>query len=226
MDDGQPTLLLTRPEPQSKAFLALCEKRVGHQISAVISPVIDIEPLGEPPDLDGFETVILTSGNGVRRLAADLADRTVVTVGEQTAALAREFGAEARALGQDVDDFLNRAGTIRGPALFCRGVHSRGDLAPRLAALGLEVTEAVVYDQKSRPLSPDARTLLSARTPLIAPVFSPRSAALLSRYPINAPFLVLAISDAVKTAWKSGGDIRVAEAPTQAAMCDLVARAL
>ena len=62
-------LLLIRPKAQSEAFLADCETRLGRQIDAVISPIIDIRPLGGIPDLDGFGTVVFSSANGVRKVS-------------------------------------------------------------------------------------------------------------------------------------------------------------
>ena len=143
-------------------------------------------------------------------------------MGERTAILAREFGADARALGRNVDEFVKNASGIVGPALHCRGVHSRGGLASRLSALGVEVEEAVIYDQKQRPLSSAACAILSGSGPIVLPVFSPRSAELLSRYPMEGTCEVLALSEAVAIAWAGVGQIKIAAEPTRDAMVDLI----
>lgn len=226
MENAQATLLLTRPEPQSNAFLAECEGLRGRRVPVVISPLLEIEPAGDIPDLDRFATLVITSGNGARRLAGTLAHRRVVTVGGKTASLARSFGANAASLGESIAVFLENAKDLEDPVLYCRGVHTRGDLASALRSRGIEVEEAVLYDQVSRPLSPAARLLLTGDAPVIAPVFSPRTAALLSRYVITAPFTLVAMSDAVRDAWENGGEILVAKAPTAKAMCVCVAEAL
>lgn len=221
MTDPEPTLLLTRPEDQSKAFLAACEARAGRRLPAIISPLMRVVPTGFTPDLDAYETVILTSGNGVRRLSelASLRGRSVATVGEKTAELARSAGAEARALGEDVESFLEPGEAIRGPAIFCRGVHSRGDLAGRLRARGLKVDEAVIYDQIALPLSCAARQLLAGKAPVVAPVFSPRTAALLKEHgDISAPLIIIAMSPAIADALGEGANIEVARHPTSEAM--------
>lgn len=225
MDDTPATLLLTRPEPQSRAFLADCEAHLGRSIPVVISPLMRIEPMGDVPDLERYATIILTSGNGVARLGSALSGRHVVTVGERTAALAREHDAEAKHLDDDVEGFLENAATVRGPALFCRGVHSRGDLAKRLAERGIEVEEAILYDQVAEPLTNAARLLLAGSLPVVAPVFSPRSAKLLSSHRIAAPLTLLAISQATADAWTGGGEVLVAERPNAAAMRALVTKA-
>ena len=225
MENAQATLLLTRPEPQSKAFLAECEGLCGRRLPVVISPLLTIEPVSDIPHLDRFATLVITSVNGGRRLAGTLAYRRVVTVGEKTASLARSFGASAASMGENIAGFLGNAKYLEGPVLFCRGVHTRGDLAGELRSRGIEVEEAVLYDQVSKPLSQAARMLLTGDAPVIAPVFSPRTAALLSRNVITAPFTLVAMSDAVRDAWENGGEIMVAAAPTAKAMCACVTEA-
>lgn len=225
MTELQPTLLLTRPEPQSRAFLRECETRLGRRLPVVISPLMNIQPTDEVPELDRYATVIFTSSNGVRSVMAiaNLTGRSVITVGEKTAELARQAGAEAEALGEDVESLLERASQIRGPALFCRGVHSRGDLAARLRECGVATDEAEVYDQVSQPLSAAARSLLDGSAPVVAPVFSPRSARLLSAQGvITAPLTVIAMSPAVASAWTGRGRIVTSDRPTSASMCAAV----
>ena len=223
---GEATLLLTRPEAQSQEFLALCEALAGRRLPCVVSPVLEIVDLGEVPDLTLFRTVIVTSGNAVRRLGRTLAGRVVVTVGERTAALARDQGADARCLGPDVDAFLENIDGVEGPAVHVRGVHTRGDLAGRAAAKGLTVEEAVIYDQVARPLSRAAEALLQGNSPVVVPLFSPRSAGLLSATPIGAPIFVIAISPATRVAWTGPGRVTVAETPTAEAVCRAVTEAL
>ena len=143
----------------------------------------------------------------------------VRTVGEKTAELARAAGAEARALGEDVEAFLESSEAIKGPAVFCRGVHSRGDLAGGLRERGLEVDEAVIYDQQALPLASAARKLLAGQAPVIAPVFSPRTAALLSGHgDISAPLTIIAMSAAVAGALGEAAETEVVPSPTSEAM--------
>jgi len=225
MEHAQATLLLTRPSAQSQAFLADCEGILRRRIPAVISPVIEVEPIGDLPALDDFTTLVITSGNGVRCLEHALAGRKVATVGAKTAELARRFGADAVALGETVTEFVTRARELEGPALYCRGVHTRGQLAEQLVAAGLSVSEALLYDQVSQPLTQAARALLTGEGRVVAPVFSPRSAALLSANVITAPLTVIAMSEAVRDAWQNSGDVQIAAKPTAAAMCMKIAEA-
>lgn len=216
------TLLLTRPDPQSRVFLADCEAEAGRSLPVVISPLLRIEPVGPMPDLDRYDTIVVTSGNAVRRLGAALSGMRVVTVGEKTAALAREHGADAEALGEDVEAFLGRAGTIDGSIVLCRGVHSRGDVADRFQRVGKDVDEAIIYDQIAEPLTDEALDLLTGDAPVVAPIFSPRTAGLLAANPITAPLTLLAISQATAEAWDKGGTVRIAERPDAKAMRALV----
>ena len=225
MHDAEPTLLLTRPEPQSRAFLNMCETRLGRRMPVVISPVMRIEPAGDPPDLERFGTIVVTSGNGVESLGHALAARKVRTVGTHTAERARVFGAEALALGENAEAFLENSGDLTGPVLLVRGVHARGDLAERLGALGFEVEQADLYDQVAVPLNSAARTLLAGDSPVVAPVFSPRTARLLAQAAISAPLKVLAISRSTADAWTGPGRLDVAETPDAEAMCRLVEQA-
>lgn len=222
MDDLQATLLLTRPQPQSRAFVQECAAALGRSVPAVISPLIRVEPCGVMPGLARFSAVIVTSGNAVRTLGDALRGRQVFAVGEATATLARDLGADASVLGENVDQFVENAAQISGPVIFCRGVHSRGDLANRLRTMGKSVEEAVVYDQVACPLSPAANALLTGSMPVIAPVFSPRTAGLLAGVRITAPLTIIAISDVTAEAWTGPGTIRIADAPTATAMAQAV----
>ena len=215
------TLLLTRPAPSSAEFLAACEARLGRRIPYVQSPLIEIRALSVPSG--GAETVVLTSGNAVRVLGNWLKGRRVATVGQNTAALAQQAGADAVALGETGQELLENAGKIDGPVLVCRGVHARLDLAAELENRGVPAREAIVYDQVARNLTDEAKSLLTGDRPVVAPVFSPRSAALLSDHAISAPLTILAISSATAEAWKGDADIRIAESPTAEAMSRLVA---
>ncbi len=226
MDDPGPTLLLTRPEAQSTSFLASCERRLGRRIPTVISPVIDIIPVAEPPDLNGFATIVAASGNAVRLLGESLEGRNVLTVGDATATLARGFGARAKALGETAEAFLERIEEVAFPVIVFRGRVARCNLADRLSAQGATAVDVVLYDQVPRPLSRAANALLAGSSRVVAPVFSPRSARLLSRHAATAPVVVLAISQAARAAWQGDAEFRVARHPTAESMCDLVAEAL
>ncbi|MCV6594241.1 MAG: uroporphyrinogen-III synthase [Silicimonas sp.] len=219
--NAPPVLLLTRPRAQSEAFLARCEARLGREIEHVITPVMRIEALGVPRDLSA-ETLVLTSSNGVRMLGNRLRGRRVATVGEATAELAGRQGADAICLGATAEDLLTRSDELAPPVLVCRGRHARRDLAADLVARGIEARALTIYDQVETPLTLAGQSLLQGNRPILAPLFSPRSAALLSRAAIAAPITCLALSPAVAAAWTGPGAVKTAETPNAEALCDLV----
>ena len=225
MDDASPTLLMTRPDAQSRAFLAECEADLQRRLPVVIAPVMRIVDMGDVPDLEPFETVIATSSHAVRRLGQDgqLRGRRVVTVGDMTAAVAREFGADAEALGGDVSAFLAASDALRPPCFYARGRHVRVDLVRELASRGVACSEAMVYDQVAQPLPRAGEALLAGTLPVVAPLFSARTAELLCRSTdIQAPLTVIAMSDGVAAAWTGSGEVRIVKEPTSAAMCAAV----
>ena len=224
MADEERVLLLTRPEPQSRSFLADCRARLGHEIASIVSPVMRIDPVPVEADLDRYATLIVTSRNALDQVAGSIGDRTVRTVGQRTADHASMLGADAVCLGDTVEAFLERADEIDAPAVHLRGVHSRGDLAARMTAKGIEVDECVVYDQVEQPLSDEAQAALAAGQAVV-PIFSPRTSALVSAHGAHPETVILAISDAAAAAWGGKGRVHVARRPDKDAILDLVAGA-
>lgn len=225
-----PRLLLTRPLPAARRFLADCEAALGRPIPAILSPVLAIRPL--PVTLpDRPAALLLTSENGAERAGAlGLAGLPAWCVGPRTAEAAREAGLAAREAGGDVEALLAALLAERppGPLLHLRGEYTRGDLAARLRAAGLRAEEAVAYAQDAVAPTPEARAALDGDAPLVAPLFSPRSAALLVGWRPRAPLRVVAMSGAVAKAVLAlrPEELRVACAPTGPAMVEATLAAL
>ena len=215
---ARPVLLLTRPRQASLDFAASLGEGVAAEV--VIAPLIAIEPVGEVPDLDGFAGVIVTSGHAVARLGEALRGRRVFTVGERTAEAAAAFGATARCLGATVDAFIDRLGEVATPAIYLHGRHVSTDLARVAQSRRSDVTARVIYDQVPRPLEEDALRAARGGRTVVAPVFSRRSADLLTRALAGdaSPPLFVAISDAVADRLRAHGEVVVAETPDAGAM--------
>ena len=229
MANGAPVLLLTRPRASSEAFLARLEKRLGRQINCLISPIFEIVSHELTQDLDAYATVILSSANAAHELGkvGKLSGRPVRTVGEATAEISSRYGAEAKALGIDADSFILNANELTPPCLHCRGFHTRGDIAERLNEHSIFCEEAVVYEQKECPLSEDVLTSLRAASKIYAPLFSPRSALLLSeQLPDDLDVEVFAISEATASAWHRASTAKIARQPTADQMLEILAAAL
>jgi uroporphyrinogen-III synthase len=155
----------------------------GH--TAVLAPVITMEPTGTPPPREPWEAAVLTSANAVPMLAG-LArpDVPVFTVGERTAAAAREAGfARVEAAGGEAASLtrLVRASVARPAALLHATAPDRkAEPGASLAAAGFRVLVWECY--AARPasrLSERAIAAMRARHFDAALHFSRRSAELL-----------------------------------------------
>jgi len=69
-------------------------EELGHEVAEC--PLIEIEPFGEPVDVDGYEWLIVTSPNGAREVVANARGDLpkVAAVGPGTAETLRELGVE------------------------------------------------------------------------------------------------------------------------------------
>ncbi|WP_171054697.1 uroporphyrinogen-III synthase [Roseovarius arcticus] len=220
-----PVILITRPEPYGAEFAATLRTLPGGDLPTILSPALQIGALGTVPDLGAYRWLIFTSRNGVRYFAGASARRDipVYAVGDATADEARRAGMEAISCGGDARDLVARiiADGARGPMLHLRGAHTAADIAGVLTAAGIKTDEAILYSQRSAPLTDAARACLMGDAPVIAPVFSPRSAAaLFNDVPTTAPVVVLAISDAAATCIPEGAarEVIIADHPDMAAM--------
>lgn len=226
------TLLLTRPRVQSDRFAAAIAARLPH-LRVVISPVLRIVHRAVRLDPDDAAAYVLTSENGAEALAAaaDVAGKTAYCVGARTALAATAAGMRAISAEGDAEDLfaLIRAQAPKGPLVLAHGVHSAGNLAARLRAEGLDARDLVLYDQLPCTLTPEAAALLAGNAPVLAPLFSPRSAALLAKAEISAPLTLVAISENARRAWietaigASPERLIVAARPDAAAMLDAIA---
>lgn len=211
------TLLLSRPWPASHRFhQALLA--AGVDLPVCISPVIEIAATGV--SVPGLENFLFTSEHGVRFAGA--ARGRAWVVGPQTAQAARAAGFDVAAVAEDAEALVTAvlAQPPQGPAVHVHGAHSRGDVAARLTAAGVPVAESVVYRQDACAPSDAARRLWRGADPLIVPLFSPRSAALLADHlgPPDAPCSVVALSAAVAQAWPFASAVAVAAEKTGSAM--------
>ena len=223
-------VLLTRPLPAARRFLAALEAAHGAPLPVILSPVLEIRPV-EVVLTERPAAVLLTSQNGAGR-AGDrgLQGLPAWCVGAQTAAAARAQGLEPLEAGPDAEALLGRLLEARPPGLLLhlRGEHARGDIAARLRAAGLRAEEAVAYRQEPRPPTPEARSALDGPGPLVVPLFSPRSAALVVAWHPRAALRVVAMSPAVADAAAPLRPERllVADAPSGSAMIEATLRAL
>ncbi|EAQ03009.1 hypothetical protein OB2597_12733 [Pseudooceanicola batsensis HTCC2597] len=221
----RPTILMTRPDPDGAETARDLARLTG--LTVARSPLLAIRPAARLPDTGGAGRLIFTSRNAVRAYR-DLGGepKPAICVGEATAAEARRIGCRAHAMGGDAEAMVGAilADPPADPMIHLRGAHARGDVASRLAAAGLSVTEAVIYSQDLLDLTSRARALLDGSAPVIVPLYSPRTAARFAalanpRAPLYLVSLSAAVNEAAQrldTAVRSVADRPDAEALTRA----------
>ncbi len=181
-----PTLLLTRPRAQARAFAAALESALPGRFRPVIAPVLCIAPVAADIDLDGAQALLFTSANGVEVFAERSAERRLPAwcVGAMTAQAARTAGFATRSADGDVGALaalvIREARRGSGDFVHVRGRHAAGDLTGRLRAAGVPARALELYDQSPCSLTREARDLLAAGGVDVLTAFSPRSAALLA----------------------------------------------
>ncbi|MEM7721637.1 MAG: uroporphyrinogen-III synthase [Pseudomonadota bacterium] len=226
-DNAAPLILLTRPRAASERAAAALRDRFGDAVTPVIAPLIEIFATTAAWDLSGVDGLIFTSEAGVATFAGVEARRDLLVwcVGDRTAAAAQAEGFSAMSANGAADDLLamiTKAASA-GRLLHLHGVHTRGDLVPRLRAAGIDAVGLAIYDQVETPVPAALKAALSQSGPVIIPLFSPRTAALFAEAAGASPgarYIPVAFSDAVKDQlpddWKS--TCRVTSAPRMEAM--------
>ena len=224
------TLLLTRPQDAAERFAARIQV-AGARI--VISPILRLRAVEADP-LDGQTNGLVITSAAAVRFGKSLiqGQRVAYCVGHRTTEAARAAGLHAQQAGQNAEGLISSllARPPVGPLCHLRGRHSRGNVAARLTAGGLRCTERVVYDQVEQALTPAARAALQGAGPIVLPLFSPRSAVLLSGQAAGstASLHLVAISPAVAESWRgpAPASLEIAARPDGAAMAQAVARAI
>ncbi|MEM8580816.1 MAG: uroporphyrinogen-III synthase [Pseudomonadota bacterium] len=196
------SLLIIRPVPSGDIFAAAARNALGPDVDIVSSPILQISQLANLPDLSNIRTLIFTSAHAVASFAAQTKRRDFkcYAVGSGTAFRARELGFDALDGGGNAEKLVKRIkkDTPPEPCLYLRGRHVSRDIAKDLNSVGIEVQEAIVYEQEPKRLSPLARGLLDSGTPILLPLFSARSGQLFfDNHKAKGPLHVIAISENV-----------------------------
>ena len=228
MTQAAPLCLVTRPEPEASRFADALRARF--EVGVIVAPVLEIGVRKVSAKLDIFEGMILTSVNAARSLErlSVAQEMPCFAVGEKTASVAQSLGYSAIAMGGDAEGLIAEL-TKLGPAaplVHLRGEHSRGDIASRLTSLGLYCEEIIVYQQVERVWNDEVQSSISAQRPLILPLFSPRSARLVSARMGNSGHIwPVAMSAAVAMEVEIPGapSAIISASPTEAAMMDAIA---
>ncbi|MCG7520368.1 uroporphyrinogen-III synthase [Ruegeria sp. Ofav3-42] len=192
---------MTRPRAASERFVAQLPTRVRSRVDVIYSPILEILPLRVEIDTDGVRGLIFTSANSVNA-AASLGvrrDLPAFCVGPATTGTAKGAGWDAMMVGNTAEELVAYLLKHRpeSPLLHLRGEHTRGNVAGRLTESGLTVHEEVVYQQRLLPLTSEAADAAAGDRPVIAPLFSPRTARQFAEiWAGPAPLWLVAISEA------------------------------
>ncbi len=222
-------LLMTRPRAASERFVAQLSTDTQHRLEPILTPLLDIRAMSGGVDIGDARGLIFTSSNGVAAAARVLGARDLpcYCVGQATKAAAARQGWVATMAGESAEALI--AGLLKlrpqGPLLHLRGESSVGNVAQALTQLGLTSREQVVYRQDLLPFTDQALAAFEGSKPIIAPLFSPRTARQFADLAPNASALWLAaMSDAVSNPLISLGAraLTVAKRPDTDAMATAV----
>jgi uroporphyrinogen-III synthase len=151
---------VTRALPEAEATASRL-REIGAE--AVLAPLLSIEPRAFDATLDGVQALLFTSTNGVRAFCAATSARDVrvLTVGDATAAAARQAGfADVRSADGDVAALaalaMNSLAPASGNLLHISGAHAAGDLIGALASAGFNAERRVAYEARAAPVLPEA----------------------------------------------------------------------
>jgi uroporphyrinogen-III synthase len=176
------TLLLTRPQAQSRALAKDIEANFPGQARCIIAPLMKITPVGELPDTTNFQAVLFTSVNGVQSFAELGGDKNTscYCVGARTAVAARDAGLNAISADGAADDLIALVAKDlkpeEGALLYIRGENTAGNIAEKLSERGFKVNSQVLYQQIGCDLPDAVRSALEQGEVHGLPLYSPLTA--------------------------------------------------
>jgi len=219
------TLLMTRPRPASKRFVAQMPETMRARFDVCISPLIRIEPCVMAIPTGAARALIFTSANAVTIAAGLIASRDLPAycVGPATTAAALRAGWQATNAGATAEALvrLMLSDQPTGPVLHLHGLHTRGSVVERLNKAGLRAASQVIYHQVTQSLSHEAVARLNGITPVIAPLFSPLTARQFADQALGgAPLWLAALSNAVAKPLKTlnSNKLVISKQPNSTAM--------
>jgi len=192
-------MLVTRPLEQGRAFVKDYQNLWPNWLNCIVTPLLEIVPRDTDVSFDNIEGAIFSSSNAVK-FAPVCRDIPAYCVGQTTTRAARHKGWEAFLVAATAKELITEMKCLRPktPLLHIAGRHMRGKIADNLTQAGLHTRTVIVYDQALRDLSEQAQRVIGGTSPVILPVFSPRTARQLRKQRLGrAPLHLVALSPAV-----------------------------
>ncbi|RPE64750.1 uroporphyrinogen-III synthase [Pacificibacter maritimus] len=220
------TVLITRPQDDGVLLAEKIQQRC-RDAQVIVAPVLKIEPVHfELPSMK-IDAIVLTSKHGVEAAAARCLDVPIFCVGDGTQRAAVQAGLNAvSAEGTWVELVALIRKSPCKKLLYIRGEHVRVDLCAQLAAAGLETYSVVAYRQIACRFSADVRQEIALQQSIVLPLFSPRSAKIVSQNldPYTGEITLISLSQAVADAWSGpmASKVICAKVPNSGAMFDLI----
>ena len=174
---------ITRAEPGAAATAARV-RAIG--FDPLAAPLLTVQPLETPLDLDGVGSIAFTSTNGVRAFAArsDWRGAPVFAVGDATAKAARVAGFKGVSSADGgMAALIRLIGKARPPGVVLHpcGLHLAGDFKGGLMRAGLTARDVALYDTPAVEGLPDAAIqALEDREVAAVLLHSPRAADILA----------------------------------------------
>ncbi len=198
------SIILTRPQESAEKTAQRFRDAGAASDQIVIAPLLRIITTASSLGPVAGETVIFTSENGVRAIAPPRRETTAWCVGPNTAAAARDRGFHVEIAGGNADSLIAELERKRpsGKLVWFRGNHVAVDITARLRDLDMEVRSETVYQQDSLHLTREATERLRS-SPCILPVYSPRTAEVLTREAHELPdhgHIICCLGDRVRKA--------------------------
>ncbi len=226
-----PTLIMTRPRAQSEIFAIKVARAWGKPLTIIHSPLIEI--IWVDAALDGCDSLIFTSVNGVTaaRWMGVPNGLPAWCVGKKTAKAARDAGFDPTIGPGDAEGLVADiiAAHPLGRLAHIRGTHTRGDICARLLSAGITCADVIAYDQRAQTLSVEAKAALAGKSPVIVPLFSPRTGVIFAEQgpyqtQVYAPVISATVRDAVEPSLATS--VFLAKRPNGEAMLDATLTAL
>ena len=229
-----PRVWITRAEPGASATAGRLQA-IG--FAPLVAPLLTVEPVDTPLDLNGVGSIAFTSTNAVKAFAARTGRRDLpaFTVGDATAKAAHAAGfSQVASADGDMAALIRLLATARpeGVVLHPCGRHKAGDFQGGLKRVGLNGRDVELYDTPAVPVLPaDAAAALAEHEVAAVLLHSSRAAEILAGFAGGqdlSEILALGFSSACLRPLGGLGfaDLLKADRPTESALLDALLVAL